>query len=88
MQGIIGAITAIAGFFGIIGSAVAVKFSGITAIVMIILNTFGVINIAWFAGPFTAGAVSTGIWMFVLGLLMLLLSYLVTAIGAFLVQEA
>jgi len=86
MQTFIGLLMAISGLLGIIGSAIVVKFSGVILVVMTILNTFGIINIAWFAGPFTAGAISTGIWMFVLGLLMLVLSYIITFIGGLIIQ--
>jgi len=53
----------------------------ITLVVMTILKLLGVITVAWFAGPFTVGAVSTGLWMLVGGLIMLGTSIVVAAVG-------
>jgi hypothetical protein len=40
----------------------------------------------WFAGPFTAGAISTGLWMLFGGLIMLGISAVIAIIGQSLIK--
>ena len=79
---IVGALTALAGLLSMLGAWIGLKFSWITIVVMCILNALGVIKVAWFAWAFTAGAITTGLWMFVGGMIMLALGALLTALGA------
>jgi hypothetical protein len=58
------------------------RFWLITIVIMSILKLTGVIQILWFAGIFSAGAISTGLWMLFGGLVMMAISFVITAIGA------
>jgi len=88
MKAVVGLITGIAGVMGIIGSAIAMRYWLITGVIMTILKLTGVVVIPWFAGPLTAGAISTALWMLFLGLLFLGISIVVTAIGSILLEES
>ena len=87
MKEVFGVFTGIAGIIGIIGSAIAMRLWLLVTVIMVILKLTGVISIAWFAGPFTAGAISTGLFMLFGGLLMMGLSFIVTAIGATILEN-
>jgi hypothetical protein len=87
MKRVLGLITAIAGLFGMIGSAIAIRFWGLTVVVMSILKLANITVMPWFAGPFTAGAISTGLWMFALGIVFLTFSYVFMGVGAILASE-
>jgi len=82
MKEIFGVFTGIAGILGIIGSAIAMRLWLLVTVILVILKLTGVVSIAWFAGPFTAGAISTGLFMLFGGLFMMGLSLMVTAISA------
>ena len=88
MQAVIGLITGIAGFLGIIGSAVAMRYWLVAIVIMTILKLTGVLTIAWFAGMFTAGAISTGLWMLFGGLGFMAISFVITAIGAGMMENS
>jgi len=87
MQSFIGVIMAFFGVIGMIGSAIAINFWVITIVIMSILKITGVVMIPWFAGLFTAGAISTGLFMLVGGLFMIFISMGVTFIGGILVES-
>jgi hypothetical protein len=78
---IVGSLIGISGFLSVVGSAIAMRYSMITVVIMSILKITGVLVIPWFAGVFTAGAISTGIWMLFLGLIFMFIGFLVAAIG-------
>ena len=84
---ITGALISISGIFGIIGSAIAMRFWLITVVIMSILKLTSVMTMAWFAGPLTAGAISTGLWMLFLGLIFMGISLAVTTIGVAVLDE-
>jgi len=86
MQQIIGAIVGLFGIVGTIGSLIALKFWAITLVIMSILKLTGAVVMPWFAGAFTAGAISTGLWMLFLGLVMVVVSMVVAAIGGALIE--
>jgi len=88
MKVFFGLVLGLGGFLAMAGSALAVRFSVLTTIILSILNILGVITIAWFAGPFTAGAISTGIWMFVLGIICVVIGGIITAAGAAILDDA
>lgn len=85
--GILSIASMVAGFLGMIGSFIAIKFWLITLVIMSILKLTGITAIAWFAGPLTAGAISTGLWMLFLGLIFLLISFVVTAISTTILDQ-
>jgi len=86
MKAVAGLLTGIAGVIGMIGSGIAMRFWLITIVIMSILKLTGVIALAWFAGPLTAGAISTGLFMLFGGLVMMMISVIITAIGAALME--
>jgi len=81
MQAMIGLITGITGAMGMLGSAIAMRYWLITVVIMTILKLTGAVAMPWFAGPLTAGAISTGLFMLFGGLLFLGISMVITAIG-------
>jgi len=86
MEKIAGIITILSGIIGTIGSALAIRFSGITIIVMTIIKlVYG--NIHWFAGIFSAGAISTGLWMLFGGLIIWVFSIMLEFLGTVIVEE-
>jgi hypothetical protein len=85
---IIGVVTAFAGVLGLIGSSIATTYWAITIVIMSVIKLVGVSAMPWFAGPLTAGAISTGLWMLVLGIVFWFLSALITAIGGAILQDA
>ena len=87
MQAILGIITGFTGMLGVIGSAISMRYWFITIIIMTILKLTGVVMMTWFAGPLTAGAISTGLWMLFGGLIMMGISLVVTVIGAVLIEK-
>jgi len=86
MKAVAGLLTGIAGVIGMIGSGIAMRFWLITIVIMSILKLTGVIQILWFTGIFSAGAISTGLWMLFGGLVMMMISVIITAIGAALME--
>jgi hypothetical protein len=80
-KSIVGIIMSISGFLGMLGSAIAMRFWLITVVIMVILKLTGVLVIPWFAGPFTAGAISTGLWILTIGLLFMVISFTIAALG-------
>jgi len=86
MQAIIGMFTAVAGVIGVIGSLISLKFWWITMVVMTIVKLVGAGSYVWFAGPFTMGAISTGLWMLFGGLIMLGISFMIATIGDALIK--
>ena len=87
MKAVLGIFTGIAGVLGIVGSVIAMRFWLITLVIMTILKLTGVVQMAWFAGMFTAGAISTGLWMLFGGLIFMGISFVITAIGAALIDN-
>jgi hypothetical protein len=57
------------------------RFWLITVVIMVILKLTGVLVIPWFAGPLTAGAISTGLWILTIGLLFMVISFTIAALG-------
>ena len=57
----------------IIGASM-VKLSGIVIFILGILKLAGLTHIPWFAGPLTAAAISTGLWMLLFGLIFIVIS--------------
>jgi len=86
MKAIIGLITGIAGIIGIIGSVIAMRYWLLTVVIMTILKLTGVVLMPWFTGPLTVGAISTGLFMLLGGLVMMAISFAITAIAATLIE--
>jgi hypothetical protein len=63
------------------------RFWLITLVIMTILKLTGAVAMPWFAGIFTAGAISTGLWMLFGGLIFMGISFGITAIGAALMDD-
>lgn len=84
----LGALLAFGGFIGMIGSAIAMRYWLVTLVIMTILKLTGVVLMPWFAGVFAAGAISTGLWMLFGGLIIIIISYIITAVGVILVDNA
>jgi hypothetical protein len=82
----IGVLTALAGFLGIIGSAIAMRYWLVTLVIISILKITNLVAVPWFAGITTVGAISTGLWMLFGGLIMLFVSAIITAIGTTLIE--
>jgi hypothetical protein len=87
MQAVLGMFTGIAGLLGIVGSMMAMRFWLITLVIMIILKLTGAVAMPWFAGMFTAGAISTGLFMLFGGFVFMGISFIITAIGAALMDN-
>jgi len=87
MREIIGALIAVFGFIGIVGSTIATRLWAATVVVLSILKLTGLLIIPWFAGAFTVSAIGTGLWLLLGGLLGIFVSFVVTAIGALIVES-
>ena len=87
LKDIVAIITGLGGVLGMVGSAIAMRFWLITLVIMSILKLTGAVAMPWFAGIFSAGAISTGLWMLFGGLFFLLLSMLITAIAATFMED-
>jgi hypothetical protein len=87
MKAVLGIITALAGFLGIIGSAIAIRYWLIVIVIMSILKLGGLVQMAWFAGIFSAGAISTGLFMLFGGLILIIISFFITAIGSAILED-
>jgi len=86
MKEIVGLITTIFGVVGMIGSAIAMRIWLIVVVILSILKLSGTVIMPWFAGVTTLGAISTGLWLLILGFFMLLVNIGVTALGTYLMD--
>jgi len=77
----------IIGIISMVGSALVMKFWAITIIVLSILKLTSVLNIPWFAGITSLGAISTGLWMLFGGLIVMILSYIITIISGLIIKK-
>lgn len=82
MKNVVLSIVSVSSFFGALGGAIALRFSFLTIIILSILNIFNLINIPWFASIGVLSAVGTGLWMFVIGLLLYLFGLFITFVAA------
>ena len=80
-------IMAIIGIISMIGSALVMRFWAITIIILSVLKLTAVLNIPWFAGITTLGAISTGLWMLFGGLIVMILSYIITIISGLIIKK-
>ena len=87
MKKVLGIVTTVAGIIGMVGSALSMRLWLITVAVMTMLKLTGVLVIPWFAGIFSAGAISTGLWMLLAGFIMLLISYSVAITGVYFMKD-
>jgi len=81
MRRVLGFIIALGGLLGAIGSAIAVVVWEVTIVVMSTLKITGVVQMPWFAEPLTLGAISTGLWLLLFGVILYILSIIITSIG-------
>jgi hypothetical protein len=87
MQAIIGFITGVVGLFGMISSSIVMRYWLIVLIIMTILKLSGAVAMPWFAGPLTAGAISTGLFMLFGGLALMFISFIIASYGAILMDN-
>jgi len=87
---IVGGLSVIGGVFGMIGGAIAAKVWAYVIILLSLLKLFNIANlgaIPWFAGVTTLGAVSTGLWLLLFGLLVIFIGIIITGIGAVIIDK-
>ena len=88
---IVGSLSVIGGVFGILGGAIAARVWAYVIILLSLLKLFNIANlgaIPWFAGVTTLGAVSTGLWLLLFGLLAIFIGIIITATGAVIINES
>lgn len=69
------------GYLGAAASLMVMRLWLYTILILSILKVLGILSIDWFAGPFTLGAISTGLWMVILGGLFFLINLLIGLLG-------
>jgi len=87
MKSIIGLITAVFGVIGMLGSVISMRIWVVVIIVFSALKLTGVAVMPWFASVGTLGAISTGLWLLILGLVMFFMSIFVVGLGGYLMKE-
>ena len=70
-----------------IGLIIVTKIWLITLVLMSILKISGLITIPWFAGIFTPGAISTSLWLLLLGIIMIAISLSIILIGNIFIEK-
>lgn len=72
----------VGGFFGIVGSAISLRFWFIMLLFLAVLNILGVINIPLFAGISALSVIGTPLFMLGGGIIMMVISFVIVAIAA------
>ena len=78
MSKILRIVVVIVGTITLVLAKIATKISWFAILVLTILKLTSVLTIPWFAGLFSLGAISTGLFMFFGGIIVTVLSALVT----------
>lgn len=86
MEKFIGILTVIGGVLGLIGSSISVGLWWPSIIILSILKLTDVLQIDWFSSIFEWGAISTGLWLLLIGFITYMLSLFITAFGTFILK--
>ena len=81
MKKFIGAFVAVMGIIGVVVSSLALTLPTASVVILSILKLTNLVQMDWFAGITELGAISTGLWILFIGIIVYFLSMIFVVLG-------